>query len=690
MKSFQDRLKTLAIWQRENPELLFGCYGHLYSLEGQLVGKDITIRLERFRAHDFMRGFLTRLFGEFLLMLDVQGQFESYQESLLKIFNTLDVGILDEKKLLAYEENKLSKAELNHYLGRMLARSDLFLDSGYFQHTLHIYISATEHLYKINTGVGRIDASIEQYKVTKHKGLNNRTLYELLIHRNMPSNKAMIHRHLNQTLGLEFVQTIEGALQSTENCMYMSGHTGILVMLLEALPRDVAQKVFEAWQTWTQTKTLDLVWEDLGTNPLWPQFLARLCGQKINLPDYKPLMTLLLPWLIDCPATVFEEWLIVHWLNNMNVLSDKSEGLFDGLRKIGIEPAQLIQHCNHPIALACAMLVQQPAMAVGKVSPEVFDSKQDVSFQGFSWLHMAVVCDDLSLAERILKRQPDLVNQSDFLGRTPLSYVKTAMMQKLLNTYGGHFENDLEYTKQLKKWMQENREDCIDLSLDAYRAPEEMLHFLAGFYPGHKLHSYIKSHPKQLFLENYSQQSPLHKACESGALENLNHLIAAGEFPDKADMNGLTPLYVALKNKQYTVAEALIHHPCVCLETMSYRQDQTYADLLNTHPALLEKYHQQFNANQKAKQIFLHWQESRPEPAQGLFVEVLNTYDIELIRGCLQCYPTLFFDDFDVSDPYRFLYSFAEHTEIWTLIKQLPGFECIDVQEKTKVSQDYY
>ncbi|XP_057950314.1 protein ACCELERATED CELL DEATH 6-like isoform X2 [Malania oleifera] len=148
---------------------------------------------------------------------------------------------------------------------------------------------------------------------------------------------------------------------------------------------------------------------------------------------------------------------------------------------------------------------------------------------------------DISCAQQLLDKQPDLLTQEDEFRRTALHYAATD-------------QSSSEFTE----WLLER-----DAGL-AYKGDAKgltPLHLAAGISAMENIRAILDFCPDSMELLDGDGRHPLHLAAASGNLDSVRELL---KFPEmrkllnRTDENGSTPLHLAIQNKHFPVIKELL------------------------------------------------------------------------------------------------------------------------------------
>ncbi|XP_057956021.1 protein ACCELERATED CELL DEATH 6-like [Malania oleifera] len=148
---------------------------------------------------------------------------------------------------------------------------------------------------------------------------------------------------------------------------------------------------------------------------------------------------------------------------------------------------------------------------------------------------------DISCAEQLLDKQPDLITQEDEFRRTALHYAATD-------------QSSSEFTK----WLLEK-----DAGL-AYKGDAKgltPLHLAAGISAMENIRAILDFCPDSVESLDRDGRHPLHLAAASGKLGSVRELLKIPEMRsllNRTDENGSTPLHLAIQNKHFPVIKELL------------------------------------------------------------------------------------------------------------------------------------
>lgn len=276
-------------------------------------------------------------------------------------------------------------------------------------------------------------------------------------------------------------------------------------------------------------------------------------------------------------------------------------------------------------------------------------SKQ--TLQGYHLLHFAVMNNNVALASSLVQMFPNAVNQTNWYGEEPLCLVNSVeMIEVLIN--GGANATRTDSDHALDYAIRANRVDLVRSLLKHGAKPSEYSAYYAASKDPKILQSLMEHYPETVTKPTHDYSTSIHAAARAGNDENIRTLVYyGGANPDTSNVNGITPLQLALKNGHKNTAKLLIEYP----GTLFKDPHRGESIIKMTQDEEIQKSIEL--KGKKEKEDLEYFQTTFKNSNPGIINEnidylivAIRINDVRAIRGCLLAYPNL--KVVDTSDHY--------------------------------------
>ncbi|WP_419418418.1 ankyrin repeat domain-containing protein [Legionella sp. D16C41] len=646
---------------KSNSDLNKDCkmFGHLFSLSGAVTNSN-AIKLTGSHFSD-TAPFLTHLMNAYVKDCEQKGKYTVHQDVIKQVRN------MTLKAMRFY----LLSTPWNYYPSMEFSNEDLWaailadsktcgaeIITGWSGHAIDLIIHQ-DNLYRNNGGGCSTDITTEHYKITKPQNLSAEVLTKLFKESRLESNKPYIQHDLHTLLGLVFNQSIAGKFQTVGNCSLASMLIALKVKYRLFLPADIADELYLDTITFFEQFYLEEFLSRYADNPILPHLLMRLIIQKL-LPEKKlELAGKLLQdyFTTDASQEIMQaELMLYQWKKRVK---GNSLTQFDKqLQSLGIV---LKPNLNPRLLLLNHFLTDTVTSDDLEELKSWSLDKQII--QGYSLLHFAVMNNNLALATSLIQLFPQTVNHTNWFDEEPLCLVKSVEMIDLLIKAGASIART-EYDNALDYAIKANRVDLVEALLKRGAKTSEYSATYAASKDPKILQLLIDFYPTIVTKPTHNYSSAIHAAAKNGHNTNLRNLVYyGGANPDACDVNGVTPLQLALRNEHPDTAKLLIQYPGTLFKApyrgdliVNMTKDSDIKQLLELKEkerqddlVYFEKFNKQLiELKEKERQDDLTYFEKFKNSKLGIINEeidylivAIRLNDIRAIRGCLLTYPTL-------------------------------------------------
>ncbi|STX27896.1 Ankyrin repeat protein [Legionella beliardensis] len=614
-------------------------FGHLFSLSGSVPINNQLIKLTG-NTFSNTAPFIVHLLNAYAKHCEQNGKYPDYLDSIKHVRNmtikAMRFYFLSIPWGDYYGQARPSKDSL---LSSILADSTNLgaeIVTGWPEHAIDLIIQQ-DNFYRNNGGGCSTDATTEHYKMSKAQNLTKEIIAKLYNETSQESNKTYIQRDLHNILGLIFDSTVDGKFQTVGNCSLASLLIALKVKYRLVLPEAIADELYADTIAFFEQFYLEEFLSRYADNPTLPHLLMRLIIQKL-LPEGKlELIEQLLKnhFTSDTNQEIMQaEFMIHQW--QQHIKGNSTEQLDKQLQSLRIV---LNPSISHRLVILDQFLAN--AVTDGALNELSSWPLNEQTFQGYHLLHFAVMNNNLTLASSLIQMFPEAINQSNWFEQEPLCLVKSVEMIELL-VKAGASTTRTKYDNALDCAILADRLDLVEALLKHNAKPSEYSASYAARKDPKILQALIETYPEIVTKPTYNYSTAIHAAARNGHNTNLRNLIYyGGANPGACDVNGITPLQLALKYKHPDTAKLLIKYPGTLFKR-PYRGDSVVS------MATSDKLKQLIACKKKERKsdlaYFERFKESNPgivkENVDYLIIAIRNN-DLPAIRGCLIAYPEI-------------------------------------------------
>lgn len=515
-------------------------------------------------------------------------------------------------------------------------KSGVEILTGWPRHAINLIIKE-DKFYRNNGGGCSIDTPTECYKIPSTQNITKEVLAKLYTHDYSEANKTYIQQDLHRILGLIFYGSIPGAFQTVGNCAFHSMLIALKVKYRLFLPEHIADELFADTVKFFKEFYLQEYLSHYSNNPVLPHLLMRFIIQGLIPSEQLELANQLLTKHFNSEANqeiLLTEFMLERWRLRVNGQPTKA---FDKqLESLGVV---LDPKMNTRLNMLERFLND-------KVTIEDLDQLKSSSlheqlFQGYHLLHFAVMNNNVALASSLLEMFPQAVNQTNWYDQKPLCLVKSIEMIEILIKAGADITGT-ENNNPLDCAIKANRSDLVMALLqhDA-QTSEYSAQYAAASQDPKILESLIKFHPGSITKPCHNYSISVHAAANVGHSANLHTLIYdGGATPDARDVNGVTPLYLALKKGDLKTASLLMKYPGTLFNS-PYRGDSLFKMIPDKDTRkMMKRTAQERRADlDYFNNVFTKKNPGITKEEIDYLIVAIRTMDLSAIRGCLIAYP---------------------------------------------------
>lgn len=636
--------ECLRAKSRQNIEKASKMFGHLFSLSGSIPKENHLIKLTGSSPQDTAR-FIVYLMNAYVSYCEKNNKNTEYLDTIREVRNMAVKAMrLYFMSHSYYQSTNTSKEKMLLSMIEDSKNAGVEIITGWPEHTIDLVMKQND-LYRNNGGGCSTDATIEHYKISKPENIT-KDMFSTLYKDEWESNKAYIQRDLHGLLGLVFIDSIPGDFQTVGNCSLYSLLLALKTKYQLFLPANIAEQLHADTIKFFEQFYLEEYLALHANNPTVPHLLMRLIIQKLMPEGQLELVKRLLAEHFNTEANqeiMQTEFMLKRW---KLIAYGKSTEQFDKqLQTLGVH----LEPTNERLEILQRFLNDQ-------VTTNDLDelkswplSKQ--IFQGYHLLHFAVMNNNLALASSLVQMFPNAVNQTNWYGEEPLCLVSSAeMIDVLINAGASVTRTDSDHA--LDYAIRANRVDLVSSLLKHGAKPSEYSAYYAASKDPKILQSLMEHYPETVIKPTHDYSTSIHAAARSGNDENIRTLVYyGGANPDTSNVNGITPLQLALKNGHKNTAKLLIDYP----GTLFKGPHRGESIIKMTQDEDIQKTIELKEQERKADLEYFQttFKNSNPgiikENIDYLIVAIrLN--DIRAIRGCLLAYPNI--KVVDTSDHY--------------------------------------
>lgn len=602
-------------------------FGHLFSLSAAIPLDGSTLTLEAGSTPNALV-FMAYLMNAYLIDCQKKNKYPDHIDAIRKVRDLSVKALRFEYLSYTWVDDKSFDPLIVETQGQVLE-----IATGWSGHAINIVFRGNE-MYRNNGGGCSVDTTTEQYHIGKPENLTGSVFAKLYSDKSKESNKTYIQRDIHELLGLQYKGAIEGKFQTVGNCTFESLRIALKVKYRLFVPVAIADEIYEDTLKFFEVFYLEEFIKEFATSPQLPQVLLRLIMQKLIPEKNFELARRLLK--DHCTSEVDQEMVQMELMLSQwkrKIAGSPEEAFNESLQGLGISlnPAlnlrtQLLDRFlnNKSTAGDIAELKSWPA------------DKQ--LFQGYHPLLFAVMHDDIALAGALVAEFPHAVNQANWYNEIPLGLVKSVAMIDLLVKAGAKTDN-VQEDNPIDYAIRANRVDLVKALLKHGVKPSNMSGYYAGSKDPQLLILLHQHYPESLTAQTHSQMTAIHAAAASGQVDNLRTAIYyGGANVNAGDVNGTTPLQLALRKKQAGTAEVLMNNPNTLFHP-THRGDKVAVEgeLKNKITAK----EQEKNEDMNYYKTFKKSDPGRANQEIDYLIIALRNNDIRAIRGFLLTNPTM-------------------------------------------------
>ncbi|MCL9683954.1 ankyrin repeat domain-containing protein [Legionella maioricensis] len=611
-------------------------FGHLFSLSGSIPVNNSLLTLTG-SSSSSTAPFLTHLMNAYVSHCEKSGAHAEHLDAVRQVRNmtikAMRYYFLSQPWGSYYSSIKSSG---NNFLSSMIAdskTSGVEVFTGWPEHGIDLIVKE-ESLYRNNGGGCSTDATTEHYNMSKVGNLTEEVFAKLYADSAEESNKSYIQRDLHDLLGLTFENIIPGKFQTVGNCSLESKLIALKVKYRLFLPESIADALFADTIKFFEQFYLEEYLSLYSNNPALPHLLMRLIIQKLVPEERLELAGELLKnhFTSEASQEIMQvEFMLQQW--RLRSTGGNIEQFDKQLQSLGVV---LNPDLNSRLQIFQRFLYD-------KVTAEDLEelkswSLEKQTFQGYHLLHFAVISNNLVLASSLIQMFPQAVNQTNWFSKEPLCLVKSVEMIDLLVKSGASTART-DDGNALDCAINANRVDLVSALLRHGVKPSEYSAYAAASKDSKILQKLMEYHPETVTKPTHDYSTAAHAAASSGHNENLHALVYYGGVnPAASDVNGVTPLQLALKHKHNETAKLLIQYPGT-LFNPSYRGDSVVS---MTKDEDVKQIIELKRAERKAdREYFDKFKNSKPgiiEEDVDYLILAIRNHDVRAIRGCLLAY----------------------------------------------------
>ncbi|PWY54022.1 hypothetical protein DGG96_19155 [Legionella qingyii] len=606
-------------------------FGHLFALSGSIPVDGNLVRLTGSNSF-YTAPFIVHLMNAYMSHCEQNDSYIEHQDAIRQVRNMTIKAmryyfLANYSGMLPYTDDYWLSMEEDS------KKSGVELFTGWPGHGIDLIIKQKD-LYRNNGGGCSTDSTTEHYTITKSENVTKKvfaTLYE----DSYEANKTFIQQDLHETLGLVYHDSIDGEFQTVGNCDLHNKLIALKIKYRLFLPESIADELFTDTIRFFEQFFLNEYLFLYANNPTLPHLLMRLITQKL-LPEGKLdlIRTLLTDhFSSDENQEILQiELMVKGWL--LKATRQSREEFDKQLQSLQITR---VPEMNSRLQLLDRFLND-------KVTHEDLDELKSSSlteqqFQGYHLLHFAVMNNNLALAASLIQMFPNAVDQPNWHNQEPLCLVQSVEMIDLLVKAGA----DTTKTKDdnaLDCAIRMNRVDLVNALLNHGAKPSEYSAYYAASKDPKILNSLMEFHPEAMKKTTHSYRTPVHAAALSGQNENLQSLVYYGDVHTAAkDVNGITPLQLALKNEHTDTVRLLLQYPGTLFKR-PYRGDSVVNMTRDTEmqQLLIHEKHER-KADRKYFKAFKNSNPGIVKENIDYLIIAIRTNDVRAIRGFLFTYP---------------------------------------------------
>lgn len=610
-------------------------FGHLFSLSDLTPVNDETIKLT---GCNFSKTapFMVHLMSAYLTHCEATDKHSEYHEAIRQVRNmTIKAMRFDYQTTF----NSASSTSVDLLLTSMIEDSQRLgveIITGWKGHAINLIIK-NDNLYRSNGGGCSTDTTTEHYKITKTKNVTSAVLKTLYTNSSKESNKKYIQQDLHDLLGLQFMEGIDGTFQTVGNCSLQSMLIALKVKYQLFLPKDMADLVYADTLKFFEQFYLDQYLSRYSDISTLPHLLMRLIIQKLMPNEELELAQQLIKTHFFSEGNqeiLHMELILKRW--RLEQKAKSTEQFDQQLQTMGINLKALMSPKLHLLH----RLITDKATAEDLETIKSWPFEQQI-FQGYHLIHFAVRNNNLTLVSSLLQIAPEAVDQSNWYNEEPLCLVQSVEMIDLLVNAGAavdrtQFDNSLDYA------IKANRLDLVTTLIKHKAQPSEYSVYYAATRDHSIIHSLIEAFPSAITKPTHDYRTAIHAAAAAGHSAILHTLVYnGGADPDASDVNGVTPLQLALRHGKDDTVRTLLRYPRTFFNS-PYRGDSV------VKMAKSEELQQAIELHRQQKKTAIEALPNFKNSNPGLIKEdidylilAIRTKDLTAVLGYLITYPSV-------------------------------------------------
>lgn len=608
-------------------------FGHLFSLPGAVPLDNHLVKLNGNACED-SAAFLIHLMNAYLLQCEKNGYDQERLDAIRNARNMLVKALRYFFSAKPYRANYPSFCLQNiDFLKSMVEESQregVEIITGWPGHAIDLIFKGND-FYRNNTGGCSTDTTTEHYSIKKPEEIST-ALFEQLYKCDEEANKIFIQEKLHHLLGLNYLEGIPGQFQTVGNCSFQSLLISLKIKYRLFLPEEIAAEVYKDTIQFFEKFFIEEYLARYPHSPTTYQLLLRFIVKKLlpnnELDTIRKLLTENFTTQ-ENQEILREELIIARW---RLTVSGQSTVQFDEQMK------SLSIHLDSDFSERLDLL---NSVISNHFSPNQLDQLTiDPLFQGYTLLHFAVANNNYSLTAALIKKYPGTLNQYNWYNEEPLCLAHSVKMIELLVAAGA----DIKSTRQdnpLDHAILANRVDLVQILLKHGAKCSSYTLYNAGLTDPQIFELLMNYYPDLLDSQTHSYRLVTHAAAVSGLNKTIENAVRHGLNINSKDVNGITPLQLALQRKHNAMAKMLINFPGTLFDT------PTRGDALST---MTEEEDLRQLIEQKSKErlsdqtYFQHFKENPPGKVQedlDYLIVAIRINDVQAIRGFLLAYPEL-------------------------------------------------
>ncbi|MCW8452456.1 ankyrin repeat domain-containing protein [Legionella quinlivanii] len=605
-------------------------FGHLFSLNGSIPANNKLKKLTGSFSHE-TTPFMVHLMNAYVSHCESSG---AHHEQLEAIRQVRNMTVKAMRYFFAATPFLGYSPKADNFTDSILSdiqSGGVEIVTGWSGHAINLIIKQDD-LYRNNAGGCSTDATTEAYKITRPDQLTDTVFRRLYQQNNRKENKTYIQQNLHEILGLEFNQGHGEDFQTVGNCGLYSQLIALKTKYRLFLPPEIANRIYEDSIEFFEQFFLKEYLSCHAKNAALPHILMRLINQKLLVENKLELIGTLIKEHFTSASSqdiLQTEFMIKRWLL---IINGESTQKFD-------EQLQALSIILDPGSNRRRQILDR--FLKNQITADDLDeikswSSEEQTFQGYHLLHIAVLNDNISLASSLLGLFPKAVNLKNWFDDEPLCLVKSVKMINLLVSAGASVDG-VKPDNALDNAVRKNRLDLVLALLKQGAKASKHTAYYAATKDPKILEAIMEYHPEAVKKHTHSGRSAVHAAANGGHNENLRSLIYyGGAHPAARDVNGITPLYLALKKARKDTAELLMNYPGT-LFCKPYRGDSLTKMVKEDEPLRQKIKAGSTQSNTDCayfKQFQSQYKESAKEDIDYLIIAIRKN-DLPAIRGAL-------------------------------------------------------